>query len=81
MNKALESFLEKTCSPLSRRPPLSLFFHTEAPCDRAHEKVKNLPRGCSIQLRISEKQTHLTEELISWLAMVDRKWLFLDFKE
>ena len=76
MNKSLNFFFEKAFVPLSRRPPLSLFFHTEALCDRTHEKVKNLPRGCSIQLRISEKQTHLTEELISWLAMVDRKWLF-----
>ena len=75
MNKSLNFIFEKAFFPLSRRPPLSLFFHTEAPCDRAHEKVKNLPRGCSIQLRISEKQTHLTQELILRQAMVARKWL------
>jgi hypothetical protein len=74
MNKSLNIYFEKACSPLSRRPPLSQFYHTEALCDRAHEKVKNLLRGCSVQSRISEKQTHLTEELILWQAMVERKW-------
>ena len=75
MNKSLKSLFEKACSPLSRRPPLSQFFHTEALCNRAHEKMKNLPRGCSIQSHISEKQTHLTQEFILGRAMVERKWL------
>jgi hypothetical protein len=75
MNKALQSLFEKTCSPLSRRLPLPQFYHTEALCNRAHEKMDNLLRGCSIQSHISDKQTHLTQESILERAMVERKWL------